>query len=85
MPRRNDHSAAQIRSMILEASTELIREKGIEGVRARPIADRIGYAVGTLYNVFADLNAIVEQVNTETASMLQGVRASMFKMSSGIS
>ena len=70
MPRRNDHSAAQKRAMILEACSDLIREKGFEGVRARPIAQRIGYAVGTLYNAFEDLDEIVESVNAETARKL---------------
>jgi AcrR family transcriptional regulator len=56
--------------MIVDAGRELIREKGIEGIRARPIADKIGYAVGTLYNVFDDLDDIVEFINADTAKRL---------------
>ena len=70
MARRNDHTPAELKAMVLQTGGELIREKGFEGLRARAIAERIGYTVGTLYHAFNNLDDIVDQINLETAKGL---------------
>lgn len=59
MGRRSVHTADELRELILEASTELIRETGYTGLSAREIARRINYSPGTLYNVFENLDDLV--------------------------
>jgi len=44
---------------ILEAAEELIALKGLQGAPLAKIAKRAGVAVGTLYNYFADRDALV--------------------------
>lgn len=59
MGRRSVHTADELRELILEASTELIKEAGYTGLSAREIARRINYSPGTLYNVFENLDDLV--------------------------
>jgi AcrR family transcriptional regulator len=59
MGRRSVHTADELRELILEASTELIKETGYTGLSAREIARRINYSPGTLYNVFENLDDLV--------------------------
>jgi AcrR family transcriptional regulator len=59
MGRRSVHTADELRELILEASTELIKETGYTGLSAREIARRINYSPGTLYNVFENLDELV--------------------------
>lgn len=44
---------------ILEAAEDLIAAKGIQGAPLAQIAKRAGVAVGTLYNYFADRDALI--------------------------
>ena len=59
MGRRSVHTADELRELILEASTDLIKETGYTGLSAREIARRINYSPGTLYNVFENLDDLV--------------------------
>lgn len=52
MARRNDHSKEEIREMAILTGKELIAEQGIAKFSVREVARRIGYTVGTLYNLF---------------------------------
>jgi AcrR family transcriptional regulator len=57
--RRSSHTAEELRELIVDASTALIREGGLANLSAREIARRIGYSPGTLYNVFENLDDLV--------------------------
>jgi AcrR family transcriptional regulator len=59
MGRRSSHSAEELRELILDASTALISESGLNGLSAREVARRIGYSPGTLYNVFDNLDDLI--------------------------
>lgn len=59
MGRRSSHTAEELRELILDASTSLIREGGLATLSAREIAHKIGYSPGTLYNVFENLDDLV--------------------------
>ncbi len=59
MGRRSAHTADELRELILDTSTDLIREGGLEALSAREVARRIGYSPGTLYNVFEDLDDLL--------------------------
>jgi AcrR family transcriptional regulator len=70
MGRRSSHTPQQIRALILDAAQEIIEAQGLAGLSAREIARRIGYSPGTIYNMFANLDDVV--LNVE-ARVLDGL------------
>ena len=70
MPPRGEHSRAELRALILSAAGEIAEAEGPRGLTARAIAGRIGYSPGTLYNVLADLDDVVLQLNADTLDAL---------------
>ncbi len=66
MPRRHDHNRAQLKEMSLTAAIAILNENGINTLTARSIARRIGYTVGTLYNIFENFNDIILHINAQT-------------------
>jgi len=70
MARRNDHSRDEIREMALAAAEEIVASQGMEGLSARRVAQTIGYTVGTLYHVFANLDDLIVQLNGRTLDQL---------------
>jgi len=59
--RRND-----LRSMLVKLAEVQISRSGMASLRARDLAGEAGCAVGAIYNVFADMNALVLAVNGQT-------------------
>ncbi len=70
MARRNDHSHEEIRDMALAAAEQIIVEQGSDGLTARKVASEIGYTVGTLYLVFANLDDLIMHINARTLDRL---------------
>jgi AcrR family transcriptional regulator len=66
MARRNDNTREELKKMAIQASVNLLEESGVAELSARKIAARMGYTVGTLYNVFADFEDIILHVNAAT-------------------
>lgn len=66
MGRRSDHSRVQLEELILVAGHALMAEVGFARFSAREVAKRIGYSIGTIYNVFGNLDRLVLAVNTRT-------------------
>ena len=56
--RRND-----LRSQLVTLAEKQIGENGMSSLRARDLAQKAGCAVGAIYNVFADMTALVLAVN----------------------
>ena len=78
MARRNDNSREEIREMALQAAEAILVEQGIQQLSARQVAKRIGYAVGTLYLVFKNLDDLMLQINARTLKKLhQHLQASL--------
>jgi AcrR family transcriptional regulator len=76
------HSAARIRpasairrDAAIAAAREVIRTEGLRALNARRVALAIGVSVGTLYNLFADFDAIVLAVNQGTLEALESALA----------
>ncbi len=65
MGRRSQHSPDELRQLILEAAHRIIATGGFSELSAREIAREIGYAPGTLYNLFRNLDEILLRVETE--------------------
>jgi AcrR family transcriptional regulator len=59
MGRRSIHTPEELRELIIDATTTIVEQQGLEGLSAREIAKRIGYSPGTLYNVFENLDDLL--------------------------
>lgn len=70
MARRNDHTREELHENLIQAATDIIVAEGMENLTARKLATRIGYAVGTIYNVFQNLTDVILHVNARTMDML---------------
>ncbi|SFR84615.1 TetR/AcrR family transcriptional regulator [Sphingomonas jatrophae] len=66
MGRRSDHSRDELRELILVAGEQLIAETGYADFSAREVAKRVGYTIGTIHNVFGNVDGLVTQINTRT-------------------
>lgn len=76
MARRSDHSRQELKEMILEAAWRIVGQEGFEGLSARRVAAEIGYAPGTIYNIFDSMDDLYLQLNARTLDQLQGVLTS---------
>lgn len=70
MGRRSDHTPSELRQLALDAAREIVREDGLKGLKTRGIASRIGYTVGTLYQIFNNVDHLIEELNIETMNEL---------------
>jgi AcrR family transcriptional regulator len=70
MGRRSSHTPQQLRTLILDAAQEIIEAQGLAGLSAREIARRIGYSPGTIYNIFANLDDVVLNVEARVLDAL---------------
>jgi len=59
MGRRSIHTPEELRELIIDATTVIVEQEGLEGLSAREIAKRVGYSPGTLYNVFENLDDLL--------------------------
>lgn len=66
MGRRSDHTPDELRELLIACGHELMAERGFAKFSAREAARRAGYSVGTIYNVFAGLDAYLIAVNSRT-------------------
>ena len=66
MGRRSDHSREELEELILSEGHRLMAETGYARFSAREVAKRIGYSIGTIYNVFDSLDALLLAINSRT-------------------
>ena len=66
MARRSDHTREELTELAIQAAVELIEEHGFAQFSARQVAAKIGYTVGTIYNVFGSHDALLHHVNART-------------------
>ena len=59
-----------LRREIVAKAGDLVAEEGLSALQARRIAREAGCAVGTLYNLFGDIDGLVIAVNAQTLAML---------------
>lgn len=70
MGRRSEHSLEEIKTMALDAASDILKEQGLGGLSTRHIAQRIGYTAGMLYQAFANLDDLVLQLNRRTIAAM---------------
>ena len=66
MGRRSDHSRAELEAMIVAEGHRLLAETGFAAFSAREVARRVGYSIGTIYNVFNSLDQLLIAINGRT-------------------
>jgi AcrR family transcriptional regulator len=62
-----------LRGRVVAAARAEIAEKGLAVIKARDVADRAKSALGGIYTVFADLDAIVLAVNQDSLDALDQI------------
>jgi len=62
---KTDIERQQLRTLIIDAARDLFVTRGIDAVSMREIAKKINYSATTLYNHFADKEAILQAVCDE--------------------
>jgi AcrR family transcriptional regulator len=73
MARRSDHTRQQLKDLILDTAWTLIGQDGFEAVTARRVAAEIGYAPGTIYNIFQSMDDLYLQICGRTLDALYDV------------
>jgi AcrR family transcriptional regulator len=56
----------ELRGALIDAAERTIAAGGLEALRARELAEEVGCAVGAIYNVFPNLDALIFEVNART-------------------
>jgi AcrR family transcriptional regulator len=59
-----------VRARLVDAAEAVIAEHGLAALKARDLAARAGCALGAIYTAFADMDALVMQVNARTQEAL---------------
>ena len=70
MARRSEHSQEQIKEMVLKAAEIIVTEEGASALTVRKIALEIGYTVGTIYMVFANMPDLLMHLKGRTLDLL---------------
>jgi len=70
MARRSDHSREELKELALQSTEELLNEKSSSELSTRQIATKMGYTVGTLYQIFDNLPDLLLHVNARTLGIL---------------
>ena len=70
MARRSDHTREELHEMALAAARRIVAAEGLRGLSTRKIAGEIGYAAGTLYQLFDDLDDLIMRLNGITLDAL---------------
>jgi AcrR family transcriptional regulator len=66
----SEERRAELREKLIEAAEHQIEAHGLSGVKARPLAQSVGCALGAIYNVFPDLDALILAVSARTLARL---------------
>lgn len=70
---KRDAARDDMRTRLIDAAERRIAAQGLMGLKAREVTADAGVALGGLYNAFADLDALVLQVNSRTLHRLGAV------------
>ena len=70
MARRSDHSREELHQLALQAAESIVSAQGYKALSARKVATKIGYTVGTLYQMFTNLEALSLEINGRTLDEL---------------
>lgn len=66
MGRRSDHSRSELQALMLATGRDHLAEAGLARFSAREVAKRVGYSIGTLYNLFGSVDGLLLAINAQT-------------------
>lgn len=66
LARDTETRRAELRNTLVDIAEAQIRERGVETLRAREIAEQAKCATGAIYNVFDDMTGLILAVNVRT-------------------
>lgn len=81
MARKTEARRAELRGTLVEIAERLIAAKGYAALTARELAREAGCAVGAIYTIFPDMDALVAEVNSRTVAKLEKTVAEAFAAS----
>lgn len=61
----------ELHASLIKAASRIIAEEGAKALKARDLAREVGCALGTIYNVFPDMDALVLAIRIETLDRLE--------------
>ena len=70
MARRSDHTREDLKSITLEIAKKIVENEGFSKLTARRIAKEIGYAPGTIYNIFGSMDGLYFSLSEQTLDSL---------------
>ncbi len=62
MARRYEHTQGEIKEMIFNAAQNIIIEQGFSALAVRKIALNIGYSIGSIYMIYANMDDLIVQL-----------------------
>lgn len=69
MGRRSDHTRSELECLFVEEGCRQLGEVGLARFSARDVAKRVGYSIGTLYNVFGSYDGLLLAINARTLGL----------------
>jgi AcrR family transcriptional regulator len=66
MGRRSDHTRSELEALFVQEGRRQLDEVGLARFSAREVAKRIGYSIGSLYNVFGSYDGLILAINGHT-------------------
>ncbi|MGR8997924.1 MAG: TetR/AcrR family transcriptional regulator [Gammaproteobacteria bacterium] len=66
MARRSEHSLEELKALVLDAAERIVIQEGFSALKVRKIAVEIGYTVGSIYMVFANMADLIMHINART-------------------
>jgi AcrR family transcriptional regulator len=61
----------ELKETLIEAASRLVEAQGLASLKARPLAEKAGCALGAIYTVFPDLDALILAVSARTLARLE--------------
>jgi AcrR family transcriptional regulator len=83
MGRRSDHSRSELRELIIAAGHDVMAQRGFSGFSAREVARRVGYSIGTLYNLYGSVDQLLLAINTRTFALWADFVSAKLRLAKG--
>ncbi len=80
MARRSDHSREELTQLTLSAARGIVEREGLRALTARAVAREIGYSVGTIYNLYDNIDDLIVHL---AANVLDDLHAAMVPLPGG--
>ncbi len=71
MAKKNPIDPDQLKESFLSVAQKILEQEGRSALNARHLAQRVGYSVGTLYNVFKNMEDLIFHINANTMEGLK--------------